>query len=290
MLFGLALGPLGRVSDAQPMPFGALTARPFPEPTAVVSYGTTPVQAGDLFVPHGGGPHPVVVLLHGGCWRAAYDRAYMRHLAGALRDDGIAVWLPEYARIGDAGGGWPGTFRDVGAAVDHLRGLATTHRLDLGRVVVSGHSAGGHLALWAAARGTLLPSSDVASPDPLTVRGVVGLAAITDLAAYSARSGCGASVPPLLDGEPSAVPARVAMASPVALASATVPVWLVTGAVDPIVPAAQGAALVAAQPRRAVRVRPVDGAGHFELVAPWTSAWPVVREAIREALGLPPIR
>lgn len=273
------------MSDAQVMPFGALTARPYPVANAEASYGPLPVQTGELFVPTGHGPHPVVVLLHGGCWRAEYDRAYARHLAGALRDDGVAAWLPEYRRIGEPGGGWPGTFRDVGAAVDHLRALAGPHRLDLARVVVAGHSAGGHLALWAAARGTLVPSGDLAMPDPLPVRGVVGLAAITDLAAYSARSGCGASVPGLLGGAPAEVPARVAMASPVALTVATVPVWLVTGSADPIVPATQGAALVAAQPSRSVAIRPVEGAGHFELVAPWTSAWSVIRSAVREALG-----
>ena len=285
-LLGAALLPA--MMAAQPMPFGALVARPFPEATAAASYGALPVQAGDVYVPAGPGPHPVVVLLHGGCWRAEYDRAYLRHLAGALRDDGIASWIPEYRRLGDAGGGWPGTFRDVGAAVDYVRTLAGPHRLDVSRVIVAGHSAGGHLALWTAARPTLVPSSDLAMPDPLPVRGVVGLAAITDLAAYAAPRGCGASVPGLLGGAPADVPARVAAASPVALRGVRVPVWLVTGAADPIVPASQGAALVAADAGRRVVVRPVEGAGHFELVAPWTTAWPVVRGAMREALGLVP--
>lgn len=287
ILGGLAVALTAEAGDAQPMPFGALTARPYPAPDAEVAYAGLPVQVGDLFVPSGGGPHPVVVLLHGGCWRAEYDRMYLRHLAGALRDDGVAVWLPEYRRLGESGGGWPGTFRDVGAAVDHLRVLAPTHRLDLRRVAVAGHSAGGHLALWVGARQTLLPSGDLAMPDPLPVRGIVGLAAITDLATYAARTGCGASVPLLLGGAPAEVPARVAMASPVALGGSAVPTWLVTGTRDPIVPAAQSDALVAAQPRRAIAVRPVEGAGHFELVAPWTTAWPVVRHAVREALGLP---
>lgn len=287
LLAGFALLLVPAVTDAQLMPFGALTARPYPTPTAVKPYGTAPQQFGELFVPAGTGPHPVVVLIHGGCWRAEYDLAYVRHLAGALRDEGIAVWSLEFRRIGDAGGGWPGTFLDVAQGVDALRGLATEHRLDLNRVVVSGHSAGGHLALWAGARSAVPAGSEIATPNPLPVRAVVGLAAIADLATYAAPSGCGSAVAPLLGGAPADQPTRVAAASPVTLRGTAPQVWLVTGARDPIVPAAQAAAFLAAHPGNAVRVVEVPAVGHFELVAPWSSAYSAVRLALRQGLGLP---
>jgi acetyl esterase/lipase len=271
--------------DAQaPMPFDALTARPFKAATARIAYADGASRFGDLYVPPGTGPFPVAVLLHGGCWRAEYDLAYFGHVAGVLAAEGIAVWSLEYRRVGEPGGGYPGTFTDVAAGIDHLRALAATHRLDLSRVVLVGHSAGGHLALWAADRvgGTALEGAA-----PLAVRGAVGLAAITDLAAYSAPSGCGASVPLLLGGEPDAQPARVAETSPVERRGIAPSVRLVVGTRDPIVPYAQAERFAASRPGRDVRFLPVEGAGHFELVAPWTSAWPIVRRAVRDVLGFP---
>ena len=119
-----------------------------------VEYGTERSQYGDLRVSSGPGPHPVAILIHGGCFKAAYATLrYMAAMADALKGMGIATWDIEYRRLGEPGGGWPGTYGDVGRAVDHLRALATEHSLDLKRVVVVGHSAGGHLAMWAAARG-----------------------------------------------------------------------------------------------------------------------------------------
>src|SRR5215207_4271510 len=103
-----------------------------------VPYGCDEAQFGELWLPEGGGPHPVVVLLHGGYWRARYGLEYFSHAAAALRDERLAVWNVEYRRLGDPGGGWPGTFQDVGRALDALRGLAGRFPLDLGRVVRSG--------------------------------------------------------------------------------------------------------------------------------------------------------
>ena len=132
---------------------GELQALPSEPPDLRAAYGTDSSQYGELRVPSGPGPHPVVVLIHGGCFKAAY--ATLRDLApmgDALRAAGIATWNLEYRRLGQTGGGWPGTYLDVASAVDHLRVLARQHPLDLGRVVIVGHSAGGHLAMWAAAR------------------------------------------------------------------------------------------------------------------------------------------
>jgi acetyl esterase/lipase len=137
-----------------------------------------------LRVPAGQGPHPVVVLIHGGCFKAAY--ATVRDLApmgDALKDSGIATWNVEYRRVGQPGGGWPGTYLDVGRAVDHLRALEREHALDLRRVVVVGHSAGGNLAMWAAARARLPVGTTLHMRDPLPVRGVVNLAGPLDLTA-----------------------------------------------------------------------------------------------------------
>jgi acetyl esterase/lipase len=149
-----------------------------------VEYGPDPNQFGELRIPAGRGPHPVVVLIHGGCFKAAY--ASLRDLApmgDALKAQGIATWNVEYRRLGQPGGGWPGTHQDVGRAVDQLRALAETYRLDLNRVVIVGHSAGGHLAMWAASRSRIPTSSALYANDPLKVRGVVDLAGPVDLSA-----------------------------------------------------------------------------------------------------------
>jgi acetyl esterase/lipase len=276
------------VTDAQ-LPFQALLDRPAPPSGLREPYGAAPQQWGELFLPRGQGPFAVVVLFHGGCWRAQFDLAYMRHAATALRDAGLAVWLPEFRRIGDTGGGWPGTFADAAAATDALAGLAARFPLDLTRVVASGHSAGGHLALWVASRPVSPAASrDIAPPMRVMPKAVVGLAAITDLARYSAPTGCGSAVAPLLGGAPAEVPERVVAASPVAMPGPAA-VWLVTGAADATVPPAQAEAYLAAQggTGTAVTVTSVPMAGHFDVVAPWQPAWAPVLAAFQRAAGRP---
>ena len=144
-----------------------LLSLPAQAPDARVAYGADPFQFGELRLPPGGGPHPVAVVIHGGFWRAAYSLDHIGHLCEALRAEGVATWSLEYRRIGNSGGGWPGTLEDVAAGVEYLREMGPKHRLDLGRVVVVGHSAGGQLALWVAGRGG--------------VQGVVSLAGVADL-------------------------------------------------------------------------------------------------------------
>ena len=262
--------------------FNEVAAMPGRPADARATYGSAPEQFGELRMPTGAGPHPVVVLIHGGCWRAEYDITHIAPLATALAGEGFAVWAIEYRRVGSPGGGWPGTFLDVGAAIDHLRTLAHTHPLDLSRVVVAGHSAGGHLALWSAARGVLPKASPITVTDPLIPLGVVSIAGITDIGAYASPSGCGSAVVPLMGGAPDAVADRYAQASPVALVR-PVPVQLIVGTADTIVPRAQADAFVTAAGSRAT-VRVVDGAGHFDLIAPDREAWTVLRATVRALL------
>jgi acetyl esterase/lipase len=227
-----------------------------------------------------------VVFIHGGCWRAAYDLKHAAATAAALADAGYAVWVPEYRRVGDDGGGWPGTFDDVARAVDHVRALAARYLVDTNRVIVAGHSAGGQLALWAGSRkdGDRGPASTAGST--LQVRGVVSLAGITDLATYASPSGCGSAVVPLMGGTASEVPDRYQAVSPVSRAPLGVAVRMVHGAADPIVPVAQSRTF--ADRLKAAGEHPilteVEGAGHFDVIAPQSSAWPAVLDAVRSLL------
>ncbi len=269
------------------MTAGDAVALPRPAADHRIGYGGDPLQFGELRLPDTAGPHAVAVVVHGGCWLAEYDLGYMSALAAALTEAGIATWSIEYRRVGDPGGGWPGTFADAAAAVDHLRLLAGEHSLDLGRVVAVGHSAGGHLALWLAARHRLAQDDPLRGHDPLELAGVVALAGIPDLAAYAAPEGCGAAVPELLGGEPDRVPDRLRRASPIELVPLDTPQILVVGGLDTIVPEDQAAhyAEAAARAGDSVDVRELPEAGHFELVAPQSRAWPAVRDAVVELVS-----
>ena len=147
----------------------------------VIYYGEDSSQYGELHLPEGKGPFPVVVMLHGGCWLAEFDMNHMRALAGAIRDEGYAVWNIECRRVGHPGGGWPGTFLDVAAAADHVRKLAKEYPLDMKKVVAVGHSAGGHLALWLAIRHKLTRESEIYTRNPLPLKGVLALEPGTEL-------------------------------------------------------------------------------------------------------------
>jgi acetyl esterase/lipase len=265
-----------------------LAGLPQPPPDHRIAYGPERLQFGELRLPEGAGPHPVAILIHGGCWLAAYDLAYVSALADALAAGGVATWSVEYRRVGDEGGGWPGTFADVGAAADFVRRLALEHPLDMGRVVAVGHSAGGHLALWLAARAGLAAGDELRGEAPLALRGVVALAGITDLAAYAAPTGCGAAVPGLLGGPPDEHPERLLRSSPIAMLPLGVPAVLVTAEHDVIVPAEQASSFAAASAAAGDRVelREVAGAGHFELVNPAHPTFGVLRAAVLELIEL----
>jgi acetyl esterase/lipase len=251
-----------------------------------VSYArASPHQFGVLRVPKQRGPHPVVALLHGGCWLADYDYTHVESCAAALCARGAAVWSIEYRRLGHDGGGWPGTFRDVALGLDHLRALAPVYSLDLGRIVAVGHSAGGHLALWLAVRHKVARSSELFVAEPLTVAGVVSLAGIADLRAYALGAGrCNASVRPLLGGER----AHIAEASPLELVPLGVPLRIVHGARDAIVPVAQSEALATAEQAHGgdAVLDVLPQAGHFDLIAPVADAWRTSERRVLELAGL----
>ncbi len=262
-------------------------ALPRPAPDHRLAYGGDPLQFGDLRLPEGDGPYPVAIVIHGGCWLAEYDLGYISGLADALTGAGIATWSIEYRRVGDDGGGWPGTFQDVADAADHLREIASEYDLDLDRVAAVGHSAGGHLALWLAARKRLEGEDPLRGEAPLALNGVVALAGITDLAAYAAPDGCGAAVEPLLGGALSDVSDRLQRASPIAMVPFGITQILVIGELDPIVPRTQATSFAEAarQMGEMVAVVEISGAGHFELVDPTHAAFQNVREAVLKAIA-----
>jgi len=282
----VATAPSLAAQEIAVMDVGDALAMPRPEPDRLIRYGPQPQQFGELRLPVGPGPHPVAVVVHGGCWLAEYDLGYMSALSAQLAAEGVATWNVEYRRVGDAGGGWPGTFHDVGAAADALRRLARDHDLDINRVVVLGHSAGGHLALWLAGRHRLPADDPLRGQQPLAPSGVVSLAGIPDLAGYASPEGCGAAVPRLLGGIMAEGSSRLRRTSPIAMVPLESPQVLVIGQNDPIVPRDQADRYLAAAVKSGDRIRleEIPGAGHFELVNPASAAWPTVSAAVRDLL------
>jgi acetyl esterase/lipase len=263
-----------------------LATLPQPPADRTVAYGTDSQQVAELRLPKGHGPHPVVIVIHGGCWQTPWAMDHVRSLAAALTAEGFATWSLEYRRLGDPGGGWPGTFEDVARGADHLDAIGSTHRLDLGRVMALGHSAGGQLALWLAARQRLPEGSPLRGTRPLRVRGVIALAPIPDLRAGADAGVCGDAIPRLLAGPSDGAEARLLTSSPIELLPLGVPQRLVCGTEDRLVPSElsrryQEAAARAGDP---VSLEIVPGVGHFELVDPASRAWPAVRAAVAALL------
>lgn len=244
-------------------------------PAPVVRYGSHPDQVANLHLPAAGvGPYPCVVLIHGGFWRDRWDRTLMTPLAFDLASRGFAAWNVEYRRVGQVGGGWPGTFDDVGAAVDALAGLG---EIDSTRLVAVGHSAGGHLALWLGAR----------SDGRCRVRAAVALAGVAGLVdAYAEGLGNGA-VADLLGGGPTEVPDRYASADPAALIPLGVSQLLAHGTNDEHVPPSQSRNHVASARAAGdmVELLELPGADHFDVIDPSHAGWRLVLERLPTLLG-----
>lgn len=261
---------------------------PMPPADHTFSYGQDANQIGELRLPAGQGPHPVIVLVHGGCWMPQAAR-YLAAMGDELKQDGIASWNIEYRRIGQSGGGWPGTYLDVGHAIDYLRTIAAQYQLDLSHTAVLGHSAGGHLAMWAGMRHRLAPASLLYIGDPLPLRGVINLAGTIDMAANIAHmeEKCrGPVVTGLMGGTLLDVPERYKAVSTQTLLPLGISQALIWGDQEDFVPQPLVEEYVAAATRAGDRARLVlvPAAGHFETASPFTAAWPVVREAVRSML------
>jgi acetyl esterase/lipase len=267
--------------------FDDIVGRTSPPPDRRLAYGEEALQFGELRVPEGAGPHPVAIVIHGGCWRARYDIGHIESFSEALRENGIASWTLEYRRVGNPGGGWPGTFLDVAAGADALRSFGAEEGLDLARVVAVGHSAGGQLALWLAARGELSTDSPVrGGVDPLRLKGVLSLAGVDDLRRALIEGVCDDMAAQLLGGAPDEVGERYEEASPAGLLPLGIPIALVSGALDPIVPLGFGRELErkARALGDAITLNVVEDAGHFELIAPWSSAFEIVLRSLSKLL------
>jgi acetyl esterase/lipase len=249
-----------------------------------ITYGSDPSQYGELTLPPGSATGlPVIVVVHGGYWRSTYGLELGRPLAKDLVGHGVAVWNIEYRRTGD-GGGWPATFEDAAAAMDALADTADPeHRLDLTKVVVVGHSAGGQLAAWLAGRHKL-PAGSVGAAPRVRPVGYVSQAGVVDLVrAYEQSLGSGA-VELLVGGSPTTFPERYAVGSPYALLPLGVPGTLVHGLDDETVPIDQSDrfSLRAKETGDLVTEIRLPGVEHFMLIDPTTAAWAACREA---ALG-----
>jgi acetyl esterase/lipase len=274
-----------------------ILTRPAPPPTRTLRYGPHPDHVTDLWLP----PRPaapLVVFLHGGFWRSEYDRTHTAPLAAALATAGYAVTTPEYRRThplpaaesagggvgagGQGAGGWPETFLDVAAVLDALPELLPAGEVDLDRVVYAGHSAGGHLALWAALRHRIPPGAPGHRPTAPPVRGVLALAPVADLTA--ARDLDAGAVDALLHGSPETVPDRYAAADPSLLPAPDVPVTLLHGTADQRVPIALSRTYAA---RTGAHLIELPNTDHFALIDPLLPPWHHVRTTLATLTAQP---
>jgi acetyl esterase/lipase len=268
-------------------------------PDATAAYGDHPDQVIDFYAPragHGpGGPAPLVVVLHGGAWRTPYDRRHVSPFAGFLARRGFGVANVEYRRGAESGreteggaspaGRWPETFDDVAAALDALPGLAreALPQADPRRIVLTGHSAGGHLALWAAARHVLPADAPWRTDRPALLRGVVALAPIADLAVAGKLDVCGDAALQLLGGR-ERFAERQPYADPALLLPTGIATTLVQGRADMDVPqaVAESYADAAAKAGEVVGLTLLEDVGHFPLIDPAADACAVVAEEIAQ--------
>jgi acetyl esterase/lipase len=262
--------------------------RAAPPPDLVIRYGAGAEHVADVRLPPRrpgatAPPAPLVILLHGGFWRARYDRAHTGPMATALAAAGYALCVPEFRRTGQPGGGWPGIFEDVAAAVDRspalVREAAGPDVVADGPALLAGHSAGGHLALWAAGRHRLGPDS--AWRSAVMAGGVVALAGVSGLAdCYDQGLGDGAAAA-LMGGGPSQFPQRYRDADPAVLLPLGCPVRLIHGSLDDVVPAAMSRnyAAIGRAAGDDTTVTEVPGASHLDLIDPLSPAWPQVMAA-----------
>jgi acetyl esterase/lipase len=258
-------------------------------------YGEDPSQWGELFLPEVAAPRGVVVVIHGGYWRSQYGAELGEPLAKDLAAHGMAAWNLEYRRAGN-GGGWPNTFADVLAGIDKLRELAAEHGLGLDRVVALGHSAGGHLAVWAAGRSRL---AGLGAPEvdrqlarrgdddgAVHLTGVVSQSGVLNLAAAERLNLSNGAVSNFLGGSSERYPKRHKYADPMSSVPLDVSIYAVHSADDDDVPFSEsetyiGAAKAAGAPVQLLKV-PGD---HYALIDPKSPAYRKCRELVQQMLA-----
>ncbi len=260
-----------------------------PVADARITYGDDEFQFVNLYLPEGEGLHPVMIFIHGGCWLSEFDISYTGKLAAALAKSGIAVWNIEYRRVGNAGGGWPGTFEDVANAADLLPQVADKYSLDTSRVIAAGHSAGGHLALWLGARHKFKKNSQFARTEPVHLQGILALAAAPDLAMLHEKNVCDGVIDKLMGGSPQAQAERYALGSASELVPLGIAQLLVIGDLDKNWRAVgeqyYATALAAGDDVTIVRAQE---SGHFEMIDPDSRSWKLVRDSAFKLLNIIP--
>lgn len=256
-----------------------------------LAYNTGEFQFGDLSLPAEAARssgHPVVILIHGGYWRARYRLDLMKGLAENLALLGIAAWNIEYRCVGNPGGGWPGTFLDAAHATDYLKQLAPAYELDLSRVVSIGHSAGGHLAFWLAARSQVSAESSIGPhKQPLALAGAISLAGVLDLnLAYQLHLSNDAVVE-LLAGTPDEVPERYAAASPATLLPLNIPQVVIHGDKDEDVPIqiSQQYVLAARAVGDTISYFELEGVDHFAVIDARSGIWALIMQELDHLFG-----
>lgn len=256
------------------------------KPVATISYGSSDLQVADLRLPAGQGPFPVAVVIHGGCFMASVDkRDSIAAFADALTARGFATWNIEYRRVGDPGGGWPGTFQDVGAAIDKLAEVAPRHKLDLSRVAFVGHSAGAYFALWAASRAKLSKPWSDTKVRPVSVAAIDGPGTLASFVGVDAQV-CGRPViVPLMGGTPSEKPAEYGLASPQDHLPLGIPQFLVLSDLGDLMRPYVAAAKAGGD--KVETLVPLN-ANHFDVVTPATPNGQAVINFVADNLLPPP--
>ena len=237
-------------------------------------YGSDANQFGDLRLPKGKGPHPVAVNIHGGYWRSRYDLTHAGHLCAALAKAGIATWNLEYRRVGNPGGGWPGTFEDITSGLSFLRQRASDYHLDKNKWIAMGHSAGGQLALCLAAH-------------QQTLRGALSLAGVVDLHRAWELHLSNDAVVEFLGGTPDKVSEHYHEASPAEVAMPHVVQKLIHGTKDDVVPIEMARHYRNLKKKRGEHVELIEipDSGHFDVIDPQSAAWVTVQKAVSKLLA-----
>lgn len=287
----LSIVTMSTPASADLLTWSVLTARPKPTADATIAYGTDDTQKIDVWLPRGKGPFPVVLMVHGGCWTSSIaDRSLMNWIADDLRKAGVAVWNIDYRGVDRTGGGYPGTFADAAKAADQLTTNARKYNLDTRRIVAVGHSAGGHLALWLAARAKLSQASPLTTAHPLRIAHVISLGGLPDLEATAASpdNGCGTDVVARLVGTPTAAhPDVYADTSVLRLLPLGGRQDLINGREDSIIPFFMATDYIAKAKAAGdtATLHTVPATGHVELIAPETAAWAEAKRLILADFG-----